>query len=86
MSFLEEEEEAEVVNQQAAPSSQTQFIREAPGIEERKLELMDMARQVAQNSYNFTSISNSGTRCFRTTRNDFSRTNWHWCRNCSARY
>ena len=32
----------------AAPTSQTQFVREAPGIEERKLELMDIARQVAQ--------------------------------------
>jgi hypothetical protein len=32
----------------AAPSSSTSFIREAPGIEERKLELMDIARQVAQ--------------------------------------
>ena len=32
----------------AAPSSTTSFIREAPGIEERKLELMDIARQVAQ--------------------------------------
>ena len=32
----------------AAPSTTTSFIREAPGIEERKLELMDIARQVAQ--------------------------------------
>ena len=32
----------------AAPTSQTQFVREAPGIEERKIELMDIARQVAQ--------------------------------------
>ena len=32
----------------AAPTSQTSFVREAPGIEERKLELMDIARQVAQ--------------------------------------
>ena len=31
----------------ATPSSQTQFVREAPGIEERKIELMDIARQVA---------------------------------------
>ena len=30
------------------PTSQTQFVREAPGIEERKIELMDIARQVAQ--------------------------------------
>ena len=32
----------------ATPTSQTQFVREAPGIEERKIELMDIARQVAQ--------------------------------------
>ena len=32
----------------ATPTTQTQFVREAPGIEERKLELMDIARQVAQ--------------------------------------
>ena len=31
-----------------APDTTTQFIREAPGIEERKLELMDLARQTAQ--------------------------------------
>ena len=32
----------------STPASQTQYVREAPGIEERKLELMDIARQVAQ--------------------------------------
>ena len=31
-----------------APDTTTQFIREAPGIEERKIELMDIARQTAQ--------------------------------------
>ena len=31
----------------APPSTTTNFVREAPGIEERKLELMDIARQVA---------------------------------------
>jgi hypothetical protein len=36
----------------AAPTSQTSFVREAPGIEERKIELMDIARQVAQNPIN----------------------------------
>ena len=35
-------------SQQSTPASQTTFVREAPGIEERKLELMDIARQVAQ--------------------------------------
>ena len=31
-----------------APTTTTSFVREAPGIEERKIELMDLARQVAQ--------------------------------------
>ena len=34
--------------QPSVPASQTSFVREAPGIEERKIELMDIARQVAQ--------------------------------------
>ena len=34
--------------QPSTPASQTSFVREAPGIEERKIELMDIARQVAQ--------------------------------------
>lgn len=34
--------------QAQTPSAQTLFQREAPGIEERKLEIMDIARQVAQ--------------------------------------
>ena len=33
----------------STPATQTQLVREAPGIEERKIELMDWARQVAQN-------------------------------------
>lgn len=32
----------------AAPDTTTQFVREAPGIEERKIELMDVARSAAQ--------------------------------------
>jgi|TARA_R100001086_G_scaffold88815_1_gene43522 hypothetical protein len=32
----------------STPSTQTSIVREAPGIEERKIELMDIARQVAQ--------------------------------------
>jgi hypothetical protein len=34
--------------QQAAPDTTTQFVREAPGIEERKIELMDIARSAAE--------------------------------------
>ena len=32
----------------SAPSTTTQFVREAPGIEERKIELMDIARSAAE--------------------------------------
>ncbi len=44
----------------AAPASQTQFIREAPGIEERKIELMDIARQVAQQPINLPAVQAAG--------------------------
>ena len=40
----------------STPSTTTQIVREAPGIEERKLELMDIARQVAQKPINLPSI------------------------------
>ena len=40
----------------ATPTSQTQFVREAPGIQERKIELMDIARQVAQDPINLPDI------------------------------
>jgi hypothetical protein len=46
--------------QSSAPAMQTQIIREAPGIEERKLELMDMARQVAQKPINLPDYQVSG--------------------------
>jgi len=45
---------------QSTPSSQTQFVREAPGIEERKLEMMDIARQVAQNPINLPDYQVAG--------------------------
>ena len=38
------------------PSTQTQIMREAPGIEERKIELMDIARQVANQPINLPDI------------------------------
>jgi hypothetical protein len=44
----------------AAPASQTQFVREAPGIEERKIELMDIARQVAQQPINLPAVQAAG--------------------------
>ena len=47
-------------SQPATPSSQTQFIREAPGIEERKIELMDIARQVAQQPINLPDYQVAG--------------------------
>jgi hypothetical protein len=40
----------------ATPTTQTSFVREAPGIESRKLELMDIARQVAQQPVNLPDI------------------------------
>ena len=40
----------------ATPSIQTQFIREAPGIEERKIELMDIARGIAQKEIDLPDI------------------------------
>jgi hypothetical protein len=43
-----------------APDTTTQFIREAPGIEERKLELMDLARQTAKNPISIPDIQVQG--------------------------
>ena len=43
-----------------APDTTTQFIREAPGIEERKLELMDLARQTAQTPISIPDIQVQG--------------------------
>ena len=40
----------------STPSTTTQIVREAPGIEERKLELMDIARQVAQKPISLPAI------------------------------
>ena len=65
------------------PTSQTQFVREAPGIEERKIELMDIARQVAQDPINLPDYQVAGLGALRTTRNGFSRTNR--CR-CSKQF
>ena len=42
--------------QATTPSTTTQVVREAPGIEERKIELMDIARQVAQKPINLPDI------------------------------
>lgn len=44
----------------ATPSAQTQFVREAPGIEERKIELMDIARQIAQQPIDLPDIQVAG--------------------------
>ena len=40
----------------STPSTQTSIVREAPGIEERNIELMDIARQVAQDPINLPDI------------------------------
>ena len=47
-------------NQPTTPTTQTQFVREAPGIEERKIELMDIARQVAQQPVNLPDYQVAG--------------------------
>ena len=47
-------------SQPSTPATQTQFVREAPGIEERKIELMDIARQVAQTPINLPDYQVAG--------------------------
>jgi len=42
--------------QTPTPTSQTQYVREAPGIEERRLELMDVARDIANQPINLPDI------------------------------
>ena len=44
----------------AAPASQTTFVREAPGIEERKIELMDIASQIAQKPIDLPDVQAAG--------------------------
>jgi len=44
----------------STPAAQTQFVREAPGIEQRKLELMDIARQVAQKPISVPAVQTAG--------------------------
>jgi len=44
----------------APPSTTTNYVREAPGIEERKIELMDIARQVAQQPINLPDYQVAG--------------------------
>jgi len=46
--------------QSSAPSVTTQYLREAPGIEERKLGLMDIAAQLGQKSVNIPNIQVAG--------------------------
>jgi len=44
----------------STPSTTTSIVREAPGIEERKIELMDIARQVAQQPVNLPDFQVAG--------------------------
>jgi hypothetical protein len=44
----------------ATPTTSTQFMREAPGIEERKIELMDIARGIAQKDIDLPDIQVAG--------------------------
>lgn len=48
-------------NAPSTPSSQTSFVREAPGIEERKLELMDIGRGVANKPIALPNINVAGS-------------------------
>lgn len=47
-------------SQPATPSMSTQYVREAPGIEERKIELMDIAREIAQQPIDLPDIQVAG--------------------------
>jgi len=69
----------------SAPAMQTQIIREAPGIEERKLELMDMARQVAGKPINLPDYQVSGLGALEQQGMNLAA-NWSWRWNCSTRY
>jgi len=44
----------------STPSTTTSIVREAPGVEERKIELMDIARQVAQQPVNLPDFQVAG--------------------------
>ena len=44
----------------SGPSTTTQYIREAPGIEERKLGLMDVAASLAKKPTNIPAIQVAG--------------------------
>jgi hypothetical protein len=72
--------------QSSAPSMQTQIIREAPGIEERKLELMDIARQVAQKPINLPDYQVSGLGALEQQGITCSRYNRCGCWICWSRY
>jgi hypothetical protein len=51
------------------PDTTTQYVREAPGIEERKLGLMDIASSLAKTPLNLPAIQVQGLSGLRTTRN-----------------
>jgi hypothetical protein len=65
----------------SAPDTTTQYIREAPGIEERKIGLMDTAAELAKKPPpgRHSSNSNSRFRCIRATRYYSIRNYRCWC-------
>jgi hypothetical protein len=63
-----------------------QFVREAPGIEERKIELMDIARQVAQQPINLPAIQVSPLSGLEQQGMTAAGQTGVGVRNCRARY
>jgi hypothetical protein len=68
-----------------APDTTTSFVREAPGIEERKLELMDMSRDLIQTPEKLPDYANSSFKWNGATRNNSRWTNWSRSSNYSTR-
>jgi hypothetical protein len=68
------------------PDTTTQYVREAPGIEERKLGLMDIASSLAKTPLNLPAIQVQGLSGLRTTRINCFRNNWCRSTYCGTRY
>jgi hypothetical protein len=68
------------------PDTTTQYVREAPGIEERKLGLMDIASSLAAKTIKSTSYSSTRFRRIRTARISCFRNNWCRSTYCKPRY
>jgi hypothetical protein len=72
----------------SAPAIQTQIVREAPGIEERKIGLMDIGLNLGSTPVNIPDYQIAGQRtrnCFTTSRNRCCRNYWCRCRYSTSR-